>query len=689
MKKNTLIKLLALLVLSVGTTQLSFSQCNNTSQYGGTSAPTNSGNSTISTCNYASEYAPVTGVAAATNYQITSSIGADFITVRQGTSGGPVIASGVQPLNWTSTVAGTYYIHFNTNSGCGTQNSCRNTTIIHVQPPPDNPCMAATITVGCSGSKLLGNNTGLTNSGIANPSCGSYAGGDSWYVITIPASGTVEIETYALTLTDLAMAVYSVSGGCGSTFTELACDDISGFGNMPKITLTAQTPGNTLYIRVWDKNNNQTGTFEIDVADLSINYCVTGNGIDQGNGCAQLTSATNGQLGSIWDADDRLDFTTDWAFDFSVYLGSNDNGADGICFVIQDDPAGLSASGSSGGSMGAGGITNSLIVEIDTYLNTEDRNDGIATVLCSGGPGPDHLDIWLNGDVNPGGSAGCPGPSGTRYIPNGVRLMNGGASYNIENGLNHTLRIAYVSATQTLTATVLNAAATVNYGTVSYSPVNAMTLFGTNNPYFGFTASTGGLNNQQSACLSPSLVLPINLVNFDVSCNEDIPQLNWTTASEINNDYFTIERSSDGVSFEAIGTVNGAGNSNNVLDYTWTDGSPLQVSAYYRLKQTDFDGAHSYSELVSKRCGSKQEINIYPNPTKNRFAFEYFSETNEAIFLEIHNMAGQLVMKTTYDNLPSGNSKTNVDVNELKNGIYFVTFSTSNHQQVKKLSIID
>ena len=166
------------------------------------------------------------------------------------------------------------------------------------------------------------------------------------------------------------MAIYSVSGGCSGTFTEISCDDNSGFGNMPKISLTGQTPGATLYIRVWDNNNDQTGTCQIDAADLASNYCVTGNGIDQGNGCAQLTAASNNQLGSIWDADDKLDFTSNWTYDFTVNLGANDGGADGICFVIQNDDQGLAASGTSGGAMGAGGINNSLIFEIDTYLNT-------------------------------------------------------------------------------------------------------------------------------------------------------------------------------------------------------------------------------------------------------------------------------------------------------------------------------
>ena len=554
--------------------------------------------------------------------------------------------------------------------------------------PGDAPCGAIAITVGCSGSKILGDNTGMTNSGIAAPSCGTYAGGDVWYNLTVPASGTVKVETYAGTLSDVAMAIYTASGGCGGALTQITCDDNSGFGNMSKATLTGQTPGNTLYVRVWDNNNNQTGTFEIDAADLSSDYCVTGNGIDQGSGCAQLTAAVNGQLGSIWDADDKLDFTSDWTYDFTVNLGNSDAGADGVCFVIQNDPAGLNASGTPGGAMGAGGITNSLIVEIDTYLNTEDRDDGMTGVLCSGGPDPDHLDIWLNGNVNP--FADCSWqPPGARIIPNAVRLMNGASLYNIENGLDHTLRISYNSGSQTLTATVLNAAATITYGTVSYSPINPMTLFGTNAPYFGFTASTGGLNNQQSACLAASLILPITLADFTVDCNAGEVKLKWSTASEINNNYFTIERSTNGKDFEIVGTVNGAGNSSTIKNYLWIDESPLPVTAYYRLKQTDFNGDLSYSNVLASSCQSNNNIVIYPNPAHGTFSFNYNSDKHENLTVELFNMAGQLILRKDFNELPLGYSEHNININDISNGIYYVKFSSANNQFTQKFSIVN
>lgn len=117
--------------------QISFGQCTNGTQFpgGAIAAPTGGATTTISTCNYTGEYSNISGVTATTNYQITSSIATDYITVRQGTSGGAVIASGVQPLNWTSTVAGNYYVHYNDNAACGFTSACRTTSITHFTGP--------------------------------------------------------------------------------------------------------------------------------------------------------------------------------------------------------------------------------------------------------------------------------------------------------------------------------------------------------------------------------------------------------------------------------------------------------------------------------------------------------------------------------------------------------------------------
>jgi hypothetical protein len=110
--------------------------CINGTAYGSGSAPATGSSVTMSpNCHYAGEYATLNNVSAGTNYTATSSIGSDWITIRQGTSNGPAIAFGQTPLSWTSTVAGTYFVHVNTNNSCGTQNSCRTLSVQRPAPP--------------------------------------------------------------------------------------------------------------------------------------------------------------------------------------------------------------------------------------------------------------------------------------------------------------------------------------------------------------------------------------------------------------------------------------------------------------------------------------------------------------------------------------------------------------------------
>lgn len=551
---------------------------------------------------------------------------------------------------------------------------------------PDSPCGASNL-IMCT-TRLDATNSGMTNSSIAAPSCGNYAGGDVWFITTVPASGEVQVEGISNSLTDMAMAMYTESGGCSGTFTEIACDANSADGNMPFINQTGLTVGSTVYIRMWDEFNDATGTFQVQARDLSSLFCFTGDAVDMGTGCGQLTAAVNDQVGTIWDSDDLLDFNSDFTHDFTVNLGTSDGGADGMAFVIQNDPAGLAASGDAGGSLGAGGISNSLIIEIDTYLNTEDRDDGITGVTCSGGPEPDHLDIWLNGSVNPYADCSWQGP-GARVIANAERLETGGSLYNIENGLDHVLRISYTSATQTLNAEILNQAGTISYGIVTYSPCVANTIFGTTTPYFGFTASTGGLNNQQTGCLAQSFnsPLPVEMSRIDLICKDGYVNLNWETAAEINNDYFVIEASTNGVGYDELAKVNGAGTTMETTEYSYIYENTNNGYSYFRITQVDFNGAIDISKTIYNECIKKgQEFSFYPNPSSQRITIQYPDFGHAEARLIITNGIGSLVKVIDLSNTYS-NSLSNLDTRNLLEGFYMLTLETSTSIHSKKLII--
>jgi hypothetical protein len=181
--------------------------------------------------------------------------------------------------------------------------------------------------------------------------------------------------------------------------------------------------------------------------------------------------------------------------------------------------------------------------------------------------------------------------------------------------------------------------------------------------------------------------LPIELIDFTANCREPNVLLNWSTASELNNDFFTIERSNDAVNFIAIGNVDGAGNSNNVINYQFTDNSPLSQPAYYRLKQTDFDGQFEYSDIVSLNCDGVQPINIGTIIQNSENLSVYFSGNIGSTFnLNLYDAAGKLIINQI-NKFDGGVNKFDVPLGYVSFGIYMITLSDGNQMITKKIVI--
>lgn len=125
------------------------------------------------------------------------------------------------------------------------------------------------------------------------------------------------------------------------------------------------------------------------------------------------------------------------------------------------------------------------------------------------------------------------------------------------------------------------------------------------------TANALTISNAYTPWVLSSLTapLPVELVNFSSVCNGNSVELNWTTASETNNNYFTVQRSDDGLSFRDIGTVPGSGNTTQMHSYSLTDSEPTSGITYYRLKQTDYNGQSSTTPLIAQeQCGNGNEV---------------------------------------------------------------------------------
>ena len=168
--------------------------------------------------------------------------------------------------------------------------------------------------------------------------------------------------------------------------------------------------------------------------------------------------------------------------------------------------------------------------------------------------------------------------------------------------------------------------------------------------------------------------LPIELLSFGVRRINKDAWIEWSTASELNNDHFEIERSADAINFHKIGTEKGAGNSTQILDYNYTDagiGNTVSSNAlvYYRLKQVDFDGKFSYSDIKNVLFEPDASTAIYPNPTQGDLTINYTSPFEHEVAIRVIDILGAIV-KETKVSASKGNQDILLDLHELANGHY-------------------
>jgi hypothetical protein len=169
--------------------------------------------------------------------------------------------------------------------------------------------------------------------------------------------------------------------------------------------------------------------------------------------------------------------------------------------------------------------------------------------------------------------------------------------------------------------------------------------------------------------------LPIELLSFTAVVIDQSVELEWITSSEINNDYFNIERSLDGINFTSISTINGAGHSTQTLFYTMVDIAPLIGISYYRLKQTDYDGETSYSSIEAVEFSVIDNIifDIYPNPFSGQTIFRTTKKLADAD-LVIYNATGNIVKQ-----IQNISDQTGVlHCEDLSIGFYFISLVQNN-----------
>lgn len=651
-------------------------------------------------------------------------------TVNVGTTGS---------ISFPSTSGTTYYIQIQRRSGTNSSDMSGNICAVSSSSGPanDNPCGATALSVGASCSFTAYTNVGATNTtGVTAPGCASYSGSDVWFTAVVPASGNLIIDSNTGSITDGGMAVYT--GTCGS-LTLLECDDDdSGNGSMPYIAVNSQPAGTTVYIRFWQYGGG-TGTFSLCAyaggsggGSVSNDDPCTATPLTVNSSCSYSAFTNAGATASTGvPAPGCASYSGGDVWFTAVVPASGTLILDANTGVITD-----------GGMAVYTGTCGSLtLLECDD----DDSGNGLMPMIQVSGQLPGttiYVRFWEYGNDNNGSFslcayAGAPtGPCGNPlnndYCEAPATLFQGGGTWSssttstyssdtpantnsvfcgsIEN--NSWYQFMAMSTTETFNFTsvsnCLNSSGIQaqvfqithdangcctgltsvsncwNPGTQTTGVVTATGLTVGNNYVLMVDGYAGDQCNFTVSNWTAVGILPVKLIGLHALSMQDHNIIAWQTVTELNNDFFQILRSYDGKSFSVIGTVKGAGTSNELLNYQFEDYDIRTGVVYYRLEQFDYNGAHEFSEIVALNRTVNQYglIAAYPNPASTHITIEINSEEQESGRIELMDARGEVVIGE--DIVQYGFGKFTYDIAELAQGVYFIAYRNGTETSIKK-----
>ncbi len=185
-------------------------------------------------------------------------------------------------------------------------------------------------------------------------------------------------------------------------------------------------------------------------------------------------------------------------------------------------------------------------------------------------------------------------------------------------------------------------------------------------------------------CINAAGFLPVDLIAFEGEQVDQSNTLYWSTASEENTDYFSVQRSTDGIDFKEIGTVRALGFTSEIQTYNFEDRAPEALS-YYRLEIIDFDGLVTYSNvIVLQRNSDLVEVEVYPNPVIDDVNVKVNLEKDGPVEIKIFDAAGKVIQYDIYD-LNQGLNKVIFDMKGLKHQLYIINISFGETTISKKI----
>ncbi|MBA3900192.1 MAG: T9SS type A sorting domain-containing protein [Bacteroidetes bacterium] len=509
----------------------------------------------------------------------------------------------------------------------------------------------ATATTLTSGVTVTGCNVGATVGAYtpSDPSCDMSTTNTVWYSFT---SGPLDVQaTINITNTCFTQPRFYLTSACGSYFSSSCTNGFS----LP--AYNPISPNTTYYIALTDAGGAECN-FDITVTTSPDNGACAVN-------TALVPSATGPYLAGQ---------TVTWTFTVSTWTKASCNWLQGIvptlgpCWdpnsiVTLSWPADLSGTGVSTA------ITGSPVTGWGWHPNgnvTYNLNGPLYSTGQAVGAG------WFFVNAGQAGSAGNNPNATFGDRGNGTGMTGCAAATN--------------SWVVQFSTTVLD---TCSGGVDCKVSVKTFA-----DGEVGSYSNPGCLNDlptnvfETADTVSCEVVLPIELLSFKADFNGEFVELTWTTATEINNDYFIIERSNDARNFEPIQKIQGAGNSKELLNYKTLDRDPPGGVNYYRLKQVDFDESSGKSYLIAVNVVDKKELlTIQPNPVTDNTDIVFVSYVQEKISIQIFNASGKLVIDKDV-NAAEGANKINFDFSSLNSGIYYVAI-IGNNDVIRKRFIKD
>ena len=617
--------------------------CTNTSPYMTATIPSSPGLFYVSTCTFQSEYTTFTSVVAGSQYRSSYSLGG-WITVRHTTPGGTVVSSGASPLTWTAPISGTYYVHYNTNSNCGTASSCGTDYIECLTcaaiPPPVNDLVCNATAITCSQS-LSGTTVNATNSGTGEAGFCSVNQTQPGVWYTVPGNGQIMTANLCATAWDSKISVFS-----GPNCSTLSCvggnDDWGPACSSSSASFSwTSAVGTNYYILVHGYSSNSS--FNIGLSCVAppppnpTSITAASNTICNGS---STTLTANGAIGVVY-------WYTGGCGSTFVSTGNSISvsPASTTTYYARNLNSGLFSGGCASITITVNPIPNVTITPVTNTICSGSTTQLVTQITGIGGNIPTYTWTPSTGLSNPAAPSPYASPTTTQAYQ--LTISYGGCSSTSQTTVTVNPSVGFVSQisgnsviiagtgeTYSITPTA-NASYQWSY-TESITAPLWINIANSNSSSITFTwpqTTTDGsarvIVSNANGCgtqtrffnIITNGALPVELLSFDGVCNESSITLNWSTASEHNSDYFEILKSRDGQLWNSIDKITASGFSNQLISYSTIDSEKSDVYNYYKLLQVDKDGQSKEYGPINVICNvnTKGYFSVFPNPTSGSF----------------------------------------------------------------------